>query len=59
MMCIFLSEFPVNDQEAQMRVLCVFVKHDALTEIESQKKVEHKPLQRDLQRVLLQSDVDI
>lgn len=52
MMCNFLSEFPVNDQEAQMRVLYVLVKHDALTEIESQKKVEHKPLQRDLQRVL-------
>lgn len=32
MMCNFLSEFPVNDQEAQMRVLCVLVKHDALTE---------------------------
>lgn len=59
MMCNFLSEFPVNDQEAQMRVLCVLVKHDVLTEIESQKKVEHKPLQWDLQRVLLQNDVDI
>lgn len=59
MMCNFLSEFPVNDQEAQMRVLCVRVQRDVLTERESQKKAEHKPLQRDLQRVLLQNDVDI